>query len=105
MNYAYAEVNSNAQSRSKEVETLFNDPKIKNEPFRENPITKCINIDSDKVSNLTYIVCLLSMLDAFSFALTFSIAYRLTFTKPYEWGYDKQLFAMSLAFGQPLNYF
>lgn len=103
MSYANADMNYSPNKgaaytkaedlRSREVEQLFNDPELRHEPFREFPITRCINIDNEKISNLSYFVCALSMFDAFSFALTFSLTAKLHKQEPYKWNYDYQLFA------------
>ena len=87
------DINAKSSIKEKDVEQVFSDPGIKNEPYRDKPITTCVDLDHDKISGLSYFVCILSLLDHFSFALTFSLTQKLTTQEPYKWAYDIQLFA------------
>ena len=66
----YANKYSDIDSLKKEkcCERAFSNPNVHSEHFRDYPITKCLNIDSDKISGVTYLTCLLSLLDHFCFA-------------------------------------
>lgn len=87
---------------NKDVEshfTPFVNVNIKNEPFRNAPIDDNLLIDKSKISSITYFHCILSMLDAFAFAYSFSMIHP--FSVQLKWDLQEILLSRCLMFLSP----
>jgi hypothetical protein len=75
---------------------------MKNSHFQDRQIDRNLRLDNSKISNLTFLVCGISMIDNFCFALPFSVSEILE--PEMKWDMSHIILSIAICFGSPTNW-